>query len=205
MKVVLTDINGNSVKDIKGNVVESVKTSSTGKYKFDNLVASKEYVVKFVSDNVKLDEYILTSKNNGSDNSIDSDAEGIYESEKLVSASIKITDLPSVSEQTVPIYESKNNDAGFYEVEEETTTEETTTEETTTEETTSEIVNETSMEERSTTETTSVQTSESITTTGQTSSTVQTGDKGVTLFTLIGILLSGCVVFILARKRNYIK
>ena len=61
--VYIYDANGNSVKDIDGNVVKAIKTDKSGHYKFCNLTPGKDYKIKVDIP----DTYMATQMNMGSD------------------------------------------------------------------------------------------------------------------------------------------
>jgi FlaG/FlaF family flagellin (archaellin) len=97
--VVLLDASGNPATDIDGNPVASTLTAADGSYSFGNLGAGT-YKVQFVNT---VTGTVLTDKDVGSDDTVDSDADdlggNVYE----------IADIAVVAGQ-----ETADNDAGIY-------------------------------------------------------------------------------------------
>nr|WP_288825839.1 Cna B-type domain-containing protein [uncultured Clostridium sp.] len=96
--------------DVLGNMVEAVKTGKDGAYAFTGLEAGN-YVVVFTGT----DEYGLTGKSLGEDDTVDSDAEGILSEDggTLTGAYITGITLPELSEMFAYNYECAHNDVGL--------------------------------------------------------------------------------------------
>ena len=95
VQVELSDANGNIVKNIDGNKVNPVNTNSKGEYIFCNLKAGK-YVVKVTPPS----DYSVSPKNQGTDNTEDSD----------IDPTTHKTDVITVNDGDI----ESNWDAGLY-------------------------------------------------------------------------------------------
>ena len=89
-----------------------------GRYKFTDLSAGT-FAVRFTDGNgeTKITELNATKPNCGTDDTIDSDGEPVYDendSEKLLKTVILNLEMPKAEAMSVSLYESKNHDSGFY-------------------------------------------------------------------------------------------
>ncbi len=98
-------------EDVFGDTVEPVKTAEDGTYSFTNL-ASGNYRVEF-SD---VDGFIygVTESDVGTDDQIDSDAKLVSNESYNLVADINNINLPEIEDMDRYLYESSNNDAGYY-------------------------------------------------------------------------------------------
>lgn len=101
-------------------VAEYKPDGEEGHYKFTDLAAGT-YAVRFedgtAESGITISSHIATAKNQGADDTKDSDADGYYSSDKSVLQYTQISgiDMPEAQALTYGIYESKHNDSGFYE------------------------------------------------------------------------------------------
>lgn len=102
-----------SAYDIYGERIPDVTTGADGSYRFTNLhPGTYMVVVNGVS------AYSLTVKNAGEDDTVDSDADGSYQTNQaqLDYAYIQGIDLPDLANMTGAVYESAHWDVGLVEV-----------------------------------------------------------------------------------------
>ena len=92
----------------------SDNTRGTGAYGFHHLPQG-DFAVQFESGKtVKLGDYTATRENEGTNDTIDSDATAQEQDGKLVSARIEGIEMPAAKEITVQTYESRYHDLGLY-------------------------------------------------------------------------------------------
>lgn len=115
--VSLLDEDGKPAADIFGRAVKTVITADDGSYLFEHL-AEGIYQVVFTSDTTDISGWNVTIKQAADvDESVNSDAEGVYEDSVLLSAGIGGLQMLSLKEmENLGIYSNvmERLDAGFY-------------------------------------------------------------------------------------------
>lgn len=103
---------GQIIDGFEGTITENAE----GAYRFDKLPMGV-YAVRFSDGTVKMSDYTMTKMDAGDDDTVDSDAGGVYVGSELMQAHITAIDLATDEVKNNPGYVSSYHDAGFVGVE----------------------------------------------------------------------------------------